>query len=203
MFDSEHFRPYINKTTANECFVKLHAQFNLSDISLGGKAQILHFMHFKNYRYESSSNIGLLSLTSTGLPSGDLAFIFKFETGSRSCINERLEKFEKDNVAAANAVSDQLHVNVYGRAPAFNPDKENKLRDLFVKGYDKYYGTHKINDEAGGLELSFFKQNVPSLVLTIVGASITGAHSEKETLLLDTVAPAIKAILYVISNINQ
>ncbi len=140
-----------------------------------------------------SANVGPINLS---INNETNLYTFKFGTASRSCYRNVLTDFENENKKLSDDYLGPDHYNLFGNAPPFEPEEKNTLRATLIDGFTKYGTASKITYTHGGLEISYFKEINPNIILTSVGAQIRNCHTINETFYIDTIAPTIEAILY-------
>lgn len=153
----------------------------------------VYSMNPDNKTVEASDNLAIVQLTE------DEADIWLSIRSSKTTkIKEIQAKFQEiaDIVQADLAFSDGY--------PAWEFKEESKLRDCFQKLHVDFYGQRaEVLDIHAGLECGLFAQKNPSLDMISFGPDITGAHTTKEKVNIESVYRSYDFLVQLIQAINE
>lgn len=129
---------------------------------------------------ESSTNLGLANIAEESTT---------LVTMARSSTDLHLTQYSLTYQSLAEMAD--YNVEFGSPDPSWPLDPDNPLRDLYVSQYNDYSGEDpKMIAIHAGLECGCFGEKNPMLKMISVGPYLTDVHTPKETLYLDTIAPA-------------
>lgn len=122
-------------------------------------------------------------------------------TSVRSCIKSSQDEIVGRILVLAKRFG--ADTKIYATYPAWQFEKESKIRDIAVETYKKMYGKEPvISSIHAGLECGILKGILPDADMISIGPDIFDAHTEKEHLYISSVQRVWEYTLEILKNLK-
>lgn len=142
---------------------------------------------------ESSTNLGIL-----GIKNNEVEF--------DSAVRSSVPSLKEDIVSRIKGITEIIGGNFAKDAgyPAWEYNKESKLRDLCIDVYKKNYNkAPKVYAIHAGVECGLFEENLGNLDMISFGPDIKDAHTPEENLSISSTERVWEYLLEVLKNIDN
>lgn len=144
---------------------------------------------------ESSSNLAIVRRSAEDEEKYEIKDSIRFAKSSL------LEDFEKTFTKISKDYP--VEVNFINYYPEWEYKKESDFRELVNKTYKDQYGKEmSLEITHGGLECGVFYKKNPNLDIVSIGPTITGAHTPKETLYIESTKRVFKHLKAIVENLK-
>ncbi len=141
---------------------------------------------------QTSSNIGIFQLANGQAEVG---------TSSRSCVTADVDGLEVRFQELCAKLGYEMTVG--SKYPGWDGNPDSPLLKLSAEAYKSFGVDAELVAIHAGLEPSWFSSKREGMQMICLGPTLKGAHTTEETLYIDTLAPTMDVVLYVLQHVNE